>query len=120
LNTASKKVKAFIIGDGETRQALENKAKQLNIRFSHDHDPKASLIFTSWRNDIDVINAGLDIITLTSLNEGTPVSLMKRKLQKPIVSTRVGGISDIVLENETPCFQTQMISHRSRRTPEDW
>jgi len=102
LNTSSKKIKAFIIGDGETRQALENKAGQLNIPFSQDHDPNASLIFTSWRNDIDVINAGLDIIALTSLNEGTPVSLIEAQAAgKPIVSTRVGGIGDIVLENET-------------------
>ena len=102
LNAASKKIKAFIIGDGETRQALENKAEQLRIPFSHDHDPNASLIFTSWRNDIDVINAGLDIIALTSLNEGTPVSLIEAQAaNKPIVSTRVGGIGDIVLENET-------------------
>jgi glycosyltransferase involved in cell wall biosynthesis len=102
LNKTTKKIRAFIIGDGETRQALENKAAQLNIRFSHDHDPNASLIFTSWRNDIDVINAGLDIIALTSLNEGTPVSLIEAQAaNKPIVSTRVGGIGDIVLENET-------------------
>ncbi|HEV8506311.1 MAG TPA: glycosyltransferase [Chitinophagaceae bacterium] len=102
LSKASKKIKAFIIGDGETRQALEDRARQLNIRFSDDHDPNASLIFTSWRNDIDVINAGLDIIALTSLNEGTPVSLIEAQAaNKPIVSTRVGGISDIVLENET-------------------
>ena len=102
LNSSSKKIKAFIIGDGETRRALENKAGQLNIPFSQDHDPNASLIFTSWRNDIDVINAGLDIIALTSLNEGTPVSLIEAQAaNKPIVSTRVGGIGDIVLENET-------------------
>ena len=102
LRTASKKIKGFIIGDGETRQALEGRANQLNIRFSHDHDPNASLIFTSWRNDIDVINAGLDIIALTSLNEGTPVSLIEAQAaNKPIVSTRVGGIGDIVLENQT-------------------
>jgi len=102
LNAASKKVKAFIIGDGETRRALEYRAGQLKIPFSHDHDPNASLMFTSWRNDIDVINAGLDIIALTSLNEGTPVSLIEAQAaNKPIVSTRVGGIGDIVLENET-------------------
>lgn len=102
LNKTSKKVKAFIIGDGETGQALKNKAGQLNISFTDDHNPNASLIFTSWRNDIDVINAGLDIIALTSLNEGTPVSLIEAQAaNKPIVSTRVGGIGDIVLENET-------------------
>ena len=102
LSKTSKKIKAFIIGDGETRLALENRAAQLNIPFSYDHNPNASLIFTSWRNDIDVINAGLDIIALTSLNEGTPVSLIEAQAaNRRIVSTRVGGIGDIVLENET-------------------
>jgi glycosyltransferase involved in cell wall biosynthesis len=100
----SKKVKAFIIGDGETRQHLETLAAQEGISFSteksttHPHP----LVFTSWRSDVDYINAGLDILTLTSLNEGTPVSLIEAQAaNKPIVSTRVGGISDIVVENET-------------------
>ncbi|HEY0057871.1 MAG TPA: glycosyltransferase family 4 protein, partial [Flavisolibacter sp.] len=56
----------------------------------------------SWRSDVDVINAGLDIVTLTSVNEGTPVSLIEAQAaSKPIVSTRVGGIADIVVEGET-------------------
>jgi glycosyltransferase involved in cell wall biosynthesis len=60
------------------------------------------LVFTSWRSDVDAINAGLDIIALTSLNEGTPVSLIEAQAaNRPIVSTRVGGISDIVIEGKT-------------------
>jgi glycosyltransferase involved in cell wall biosynthesis len=101
---SSKKVKAFIIGDGETRQELEEKAKNSGISFTTPDtlNGNASLVFTSWRSDIDVINAGLDIVTLTSLNEGTPVSLIEAQAaNKPVVSTRVGGISDIVIENET-------------------
>ncbi len=59
-------------------------------------------MFTSWRSDVDVINAGLDIVALTSVNEGTPVSLIEAQAaNKPIVSTRVGGIADIVVEGET-------------------
>jgi glycosyltransferase involved in cell wall biosynthesis len=99
---STKKVRAFIIGDGETRKALEEKAKHLDITFTNGHDKSALLHFTSWRSDIDVINAGLDIITLTSLNEGTPVSLIEAQAaNKPIVSTRVGGIGDIVIEGKT-------------------
>lgn len=104
LDNTSKKVKAFIIGDGETRADLENVAQQADIPFSteKDADHPHPLVFTSWRSDVDSIMAGLDIVTLTSFNEGTPVSLIEAQAaNKPIVSTRVGGIADMVLEGET-------------------
>lgn len=104
LQNTSKKVKAFIIGDGETRQDLEAAAQQADIKFSteKDTDHPHPLVFTSWRSDVDYINAGLDIVALTSFNEGTPVSLIEAQAaNKPIVSTRVGGIGDIVLEGQT-------------------
>ncbi|MDB5208766.1 MAG: glycosyltransferase family 4 protein [Flavisolibacter sp.] len=104
LQNTSKKVKAFIIGDGDTRAALEKTARQSGISFSTEKDQRHihPLVFTSWRSDVDVINAGLDIVALTSLNEGTPVSLIEAQAaNKPIVSTRVGGISDIVIEGRT-------------------
>jgi glycosyltransferase involved in cell wall biosynthesis len=104
LKNSSKKIKAFIIGDGETRAALEEKAADLGIKYSNSSgsNENAAIIFTSWRSDIDVINAGLDIIALTSLNEGTPVSLIEAQAaNKAVISTRVGGISDIVSEGNT-------------------
>ncbi|HEX2532481.1 MAG TPA: glycosyltransferase, partial [Chitinophagaceae bacterium] len=104
LQNSRRKVKAFIIGDGETRTDLENMATQSGIRFTGENDPwhPHPLVFTSWRSDVDSINAGLDIVALTSFNEGTPVSLIEAQAaNKPIVSTRVGGISDIVVEGET-------------------
>ena len=104
LQASNKKIKAFIIGDGETRADLENVAGQAGIKFSTEKDAAHPhpLVFTSWRSDVDVINAGLDLVALTSFNEGTPVSLIEAQAaNKPIVSTRVGGISDIVQEGET-------------------
>ncbi|MFH2141970.1 MAG: glycosyltransferase family 4 protein, partial [Bacteroidota bacterium] len=63
---------------------------------------QAPLTFTSWIKDVDFVYAGLDIVTLTSLNEGTPISLIEAQAaNKPIVSTNVGGIEDIVIPNET-------------------
>jgi glycosyltransferase involved in cell wall biosynthesis len=104
FDNTKRKVKAFIIGDGETRADLENVAREVNIPFSTEtaaeHD--CPLVFTSWRSDVDVINAGLDIVCLTSFNEGTPVSLIEAQAaNRPIVSTKVGGIADIVVEGET-------------------
>ncbi|MFL5774570.1 MAG: glycosyltransferase [Flavisolibacter sp.] len=104
MDQSQKKIRAFIIGDGETRNDLENIARETGISFttekSLEHDK--TLVFTSWRSDVDVINAGLDIVCLTSFNEGTPVSLIEAQAaNKPIVSTRVGGIADIIIEGET-------------------
>jgi glycosyltransferase involved in cell wall biosynthesis len=44
----------------------------------------------------------MDIIALTSLNEGTPVSLIEAQASgKPIVSSNVGGIANIVQDGKT-------------------
>ncbi len=104
LESTSVKVKAFIIGDGDSREMIRKQASEFGILFSGPLDKEHShpLVFTSWRTDIDIICAGLDIVALTSLNEGTPVSLIEAQAAgKPIVSTRVGGITDVVLENKT-------------------
>jgi glycosyltransferase involved in cell wall biosynthesis len=104
FDNAGKKVKAFIVGDGDMREDLEKMARETGMRYSTEKDAvhPHPLVFTSWRNDVDVINAGLDIVCLTSFNEGTPVSLIEAQASKrPIVSTRVGGISDIVVEGRT-------------------
>lgn len=96
------KVRAFIIGDGEERQNLETLAASLGISYGSDKSGKQLLTFTSWIKDIDVSNAGMDIIALTSNNEGTPVSLIEAQASgKPIVSTNVGGIENIVLPGQT-------------------
>lgn len=100
----SKKIRAFIVGDGEERQTIELKAKELGIPFvdGTQSNKKALLTFTSWIKEIDVVLSGSDIIALTSFNEGTPVSLIEAQAaNKPIVTTNVGGIENVVLPNET-------------------
>ena len=105
LKKSNTKIKAFIIGDGAIRSSLELSAKTLNISYSNlmNYDPiQTDLLFTSWRKDIDVVMAGLDIVTSSSLNEGTPISLIEAQAsKKPIVATKVGGIEDIVKHNIT-------------------
>ena len=99
----NKKVRAFIIGDGEDRKLIESLAIKLNLPFNNDNPVEKNILtFTSWIKEIDISNAGMDIIVLTSNNEGTPVSLIEAQASgKPIVSTSIGGIEDIVVKNET-------------------
>ncbi len=104
LNNTNKKVRAFIIGDGDDRGLVEATATELGIVFTNEHSPavKAPVTFTSWIKEIDEALAGLDIVALTSLNEGTPVSLIEAQAaNKPIVTTNVGGIRNVVLDGET-------------------
>jgi len=93
------KILAVFVGDGESRPAIEKEAKKLGISFAPigQQHTDTDLVLTSWRSDIDLVNAGSDIIALTSLNEGTPVSLIEAlAAEKPVVSTRVGGVESIV------------------------
>ncbi|NVO02390.1 MAG: glycosyltransferase [Bacteroidetes bacterium] len=99
-----KKIRAFIIGDGEEKDFLKKITAELELDFeeAENSSKKLSLTFTSWIKEADVAIAGMDIIALTSLNEGTPVSLIEAQAgNKPIVSTRVGGIENVVMENRT-------------------
>ena len=113
-----KKVRAFIVGDGEERGRLEQYTQDLGLSravapgfnghgFGHGVNGKplvqrADVTFTSWIKEIDIAHAGADVVALTSFNEGTPVSLIEAQAaSRPVVSTKVGGIENVVKENIT-------------------
>lgn len=99
-----KKIRAFIVGDGQTRSQIEELAHKLNLTISPNNtvNLKPDITFLSWTKNVDYVYAGVDIVALTSLNEGTPVSLIEAQAAgKPIVSTNVGGIKDISIEGQS-------------------
>lgn len=100
LVNTTKNLRFFIVGDGELRNELEAFSTELEIEFNghpNFQPQNAPLTFCSWRNDIDVINAGLDVVVLTSKNEGTPVSLIEAQASgTPVISTNVGGVENVV------------------------
>lgn len=100
------KIRAFIIGDGEIRQNLQDQCCDLGLSFAQVEEnvpvAKADVTFTSWIRNVETAYPGLDIVAMTSLNEGTPVSLIEAQAANvPIISTNVGGIENIVLANDT-------------------
>lgn len=96
IQTSGRKVKAVIVGDGECREEIEKEIKRLQLSFNSGTVP-ADFTFTGWIKEVDGILPGLDIVCLTSRNEGTPVSLIEAQAAgKFIVSTEAGGIKDIL------------------------
>ncbi|MBK7311672.1 MAG: glycosyltransferase [Sphingobacteriaceae bacterium] len=94
---SSKKIKAIIVGDGETRQYLESCLKNKNLVYCSSADKNCVFNFIGWQKDVDQILAGTDIVALSSKNEGTPVSLIEAQAAgKFIVTTNVGGVKDIL------------------------
>lgn len=87
----SGRLKFVIVGDGPEREALRAYADSEGLG--------ASVVFTGWQKDVDEVYADIDIVALTSRNEGTPVSLIEALASgRPVVSTDVGGVRDIVGE----------------------
>jgi glycosyltransferase involved in cell wall biosynthesis len=84
-----KQLRFKIIGDGELRPALEEYSRECNINTSVD--------FLGWQEDLVDVYTNLDIVALTSLNEGTPVSLIEAMAAgRVVVATDVGGIKDLL------------------------
>lgn len=103
LEKTSLPVRAFIVGDGESRMQIEAKARELGIDYATEKKiERKPLLFTSWIKDVDRVLAGSDIVCLSSWNEGTPVSLIEAQASgRPVVSTNVGGIENVVAEGKT-------------------
>lgn len=83
------RVKFFIIGDGHLRAELEALTATLQLT--------DRVIFTGFRNDATALYHQLDLVALTSLNEGTPLTLIEAmSVGRAVVATEVGGVVDIL------------------------
>jgi glycosyltransferase involved in cell wall biosynthesis len=79
----------LVVGDGELRQTLEQQTAALGLT--------DAVRFLGWRADIDRLYADIDVVALTSRNEGSPVALIEAMAAGvPVVSTEVGGVADVV------------------------
>jgi glycosyltransferase involved in cell wall biosynthesis len=82
------KTRFVIVGDGHLLKELESSAADLTLD---------RVIFAGNRDDANIIYAGLDIVALTSLNEGTPLSLIEAMAAgRVVISTAVGGVVDLL------------------------
>lgn len=82
-----------IAGDGELRSQLEKEARDVLGSKAH---------FLGWVEDLKSLYAAVDVVVLTSRNEGTPVALIEASAAgRPVVATDVGGVADVVVDGVT-------------------
>lgn len=83
------RIRFIVIGDGHLRGALEQQAVSLGLM--------DDVIFTGLRDDPENFYPALDVVALTSLNEGTPLTLIEAMANaRPVIATAVGGVVDLL------------------------
>ncbi len=86
-------VHLVVIGDGHLAEALSAYAEHLKIA---DH-----MTFAGFREDVLALYAELDIVSITSLNEGTPLTLIEAMCcGRAVAATEVDGVVDILGESQ--------------------
>ena len=84
-------VTAVFVGDGPLRHDLERRVEALGL--------DKVVTFAGWQRDIRSVYESLDIVCLTSRNEGTPLALIEAMAAgRAVVGTAVGGVRDLLGE----------------------
>ena len=80
--------KFVVVGGGELKEELVQWTRELGI--------EDLVFFLGWQSDTPSLYHAMDIVVLTSLNEGTPVTLIEAMAAgKTVVATDVGGVRDL-------------------------
>jgi glycosyltransferase involved in cell wall biosynthesis len=86
---ADPRARLMLVGDGEARDELQRLTAALGVA--------DRTFFAGWRANLADVYGAIDIVALTSRNEGTPVALIEAGAAgKAIVATKVGGVGDVV------------------------
>lgn len=83
-----------LLGDGELRHQLVTLAHELGL--------SERVHFTGWWHDMPSALADVDVVVMSSRNEGTPAALIEAlAAAKPVVATDVGGVRHVVQNGQT-------------------
>ena len=82
-----------LVGDGPDRVELERLAHELGVI--------RNVLFVGYQREVGSYYSLFDTLVLASANEGTPVVAIEALAAgTPVVSTRVGGVPDVVADGE--------------------
>lgn len=79
----------LIVGDGSERQMLQGMVRGKGLQ--------DRVLFLGWQTEIETIYKAIDLLVLTSKNEGTPVAVIEAMASGcPVVAAPVGGVVDLI------------------------
>jgi len=85
-------IRFIVIGDGPLRSRTEEDSIAENL----------PITFLGWQKDVVKLLLGADALILTSLNEGTPISIVEaQRLGRPVVATNVGSVSEVIINGKS-------------------
>jgi glycosyltransferase involved in cell wall biosynthesis len=88
-NSSEAPLRFVIVGDGHLRADVERKARDLGVA--------DNVLFTGFRKDATALYADFDLVALTSVNEGTPLTLIEAMgCGRAVAATEVGGVVDVM------------------------
>jgi glycosyltransferase involved in cell wall biosynthesis len=89
LKSSSTPAKFVMIGDGHLRQAIEARISEYGLQ--------AHFTLSGWQREMAEVYSSIDLMALTSLNEGTPVTMIEAMAtSRPFVAFNVGGMLDLM------------------------
>ena len=92
LKSRGVRVKFIVAGDGDLREAVDSRILEENL-------PVAML---GWQKDTSAAFSSADIMILCSDNEAVSLVLIEGSRHSlPLVSTNVGSVNDVVVDNST-------------------
>lgn len=84
----------LLIGDGPHKDVLKDNVREMNL--------DNAVEFKGYVENLPMELSAADIFVLPTLSEGFPITIMEAMaMELPVVSSRVGAISELVLDKQT-------------------
>src|SRR5260370_25159784 len=89
MKSSGTPAKFVMVGDGHLRQAIEARISEYSLQ--------GDFTLSGWQQEMAEVYSRIDLIVLTSLNEGTPVTMIEAMATgRPFVAFNVCGLPDLM------------------------